>query len=106
MTTLTTLDDELGCPSGLEPAHQGGTADPAPFVRRKDGVSTLELLVFGAKCAGCISKIEGGLNSVPGVDSARLNLSTGKLAVTWRDKAVDPRAIVSKVTSLGYRAAP
>ncbi|HPE32493.1 MAG TPA: heavy metal translocating P-type ATPase [Parvularculaceae bacterium] len=106
MTTLTTLDDELGCPSGLEPAHQGGTADPAPFVRRKDGVSTLELLVFGAKCAGCISKIEGGLNSVPGVDSARLNLSTGKLAVTWHDKAVDPRAIVSKVTSLGYRAAP
>lgn len=106
MTSLTTVDERLGCPSGLEPAQEGGAADPAPFVRRKDGVSSLELLVFGAKCAGCIAKIEGGLRTIPGVETARLNLSTGKLAISWRDKSVDPAAIVSKVTALGYRAAP
>ena len=106
MTSVTALDDRPGCPSGLEPAHQGGAGDPAPFVRRKDGVSTLELLVFGAKCAGCIAKIEGGVSALPGVDAARLNLSTGKLSVSWRDPAVAPRAIAQKVSSLGYRAAP
>lgn len=106
MTSATVLDDDLGCPSGLEPAHRGGAADPTPFVRRRDGVATLELLVFGAKCAGCIAKIEGGVKALPGVEAARLNLSTGKLTVSWPDRAVNPRAITEKITGLGYRAAP
>jgi Cu2+-exporting ATPase len=105
VTSATTLDDELGCPSGLEPAHRGGAIDPAPFVRRKGGISSLELLVFGAKCAGCLAKIEGGVAAISGVETARLNLSTGKLSVAWRDPEVNPRDIVEKVTGLGYRAA-
>lgn len=105
MTSATTFDDELGCPSGLEPAHRGGAIDPAPFVRRKGGVSSLDLLVFGAKCAGCLAKIEGGVTAIPGIETARLNLSTGKLSVAWRDPALNPRDIVEKVTGLGYRAA-
>ncbi|MEZ5897288.1 MAG: heavy metal translocating P-type ATPase [Parvularculaceae bacterium] len=104
MDATTTV--ELGCPSGLEPAANAGVIDPAPFVRRRGGVSYLELAVFGAKCAGCISKIEGGLKAMPGVETARLNLSTGRLSVTWRKMDAPPRAIVEKVVGLGYRAAP
>ncbi len=80
--------------------------DPSPFVRRKGAASTLELAVFGAKCAGCIARIEKGVAAIDGVSSARLNLSTGKLAIAWSGGAVDPRAIVGKITELGYRAAP
>ncbi|MBI1365591.1 MAG: cadmium-translocating P-type ATPase [Alphaproteobacteria bacterium] len=106
-TTARFVEESPGCPSGLEPASEAApVADPAPFVRRKDGRSTLELAVFGAKCAGCIAKIEGGVSALPGVESARLNLSTGKLSVSWRANAAEPKAVVDKVVSLGYRAAP
>ncbi len=106
MTIATTIDDEIGCPSGLEPPADGAVIDPAPFVKTSDGVARLELAVFGAKCAGCIQKIEGGLGALPGMQSARLNLSTGRLSVSWRDGAFAPRAITQTITGLGYRAAP
>jgi Cu2+-exporting ATPase len=94
-----------GCPSGVEPPAEQSFADPEPFVRRRDGLARLELAVFGAKCGGCIAKIEGGLKAL-GVETARLNLSTGKLAVEWRDGALRPIALVEKLSALGYRAAP
>ena len=106
MTTATTFDDGVGCPSGLEPPADGTVIDPAPFVKTEDGTARLELAVFGAKCAGCIQKIEGGLNTLPGVENARLNLSTGRLSVSWRAGAFAPKRITETVTSLGYRAAP
>ena len=98
--------DTLGCPSGLEPARDASDSiDPAPFVRSSGGQKSLELSVSGAKCAGCISKIEGRLNGLTGVETARLNLSTGKLAVTWRGN-LSARAITEAVTDLGYGAVP
>lgn len=106
MTTATTFDDGAGCPSGLEPPADGTVIDPAPFVKTEDGTAKLELAVFGAKCAGCIQKIEGGLNALPGVENARLNLSTGRLSISWRNGAFAPKRITETITSLGYRAAP
>lgn len=104
---MSVSDAMRGCPSGLEPAADAGVIDPAPFVRRlKDGFAELELSVHGAKCGGCIAKIEGGLKALPGVESARMNLSTGKLVATWRAEALAPRAITQKLSDLGYRAAP
>ena len=104
MTASVAIND-AGCPSGLEPPAHASVSDPSPFVKQlADGVSRLELSVFGVKCGGCISKIEGGLNQIDGVESARLNLSTGKLAVTWRGNAVAPIAIAEKIDQLGYRA--
>ncbi|MEO1242592.1 MAG: heavy metal translocating P-type ATPase [Pseudomonadota bacterium] len=106
MTIASTIDDGIGCPSGLEPPSDGAVIDPAPFVKTSGGVAKLELAVFGAKCAGCIRKIEGGLGALPDIQSARLNLSTGRLSVSWRDGAFAPRAITQTITGLGYRAAP
>ncbi|MEO1251766.1 MAG: heavy metal translocating P-type ATPase [Pseudomonadota bacterium] len=103
--------DALGCPSGLEPAarqSETGEAliDPAPFVRVDGPVAKLDLAVFGAKCAGCISKIESAMNSFSGMKQARLNLSTGRLSLAWTPGALEPRAIAEQLHSLGYRAAP
>lgn len=82
-------------------------ADPAPFVRRDGkGGARLELAVRGARCANCIARIESGLKTLDGVTDARLNLSTGKLAVAWRDGRLAPQAIVKRVTDLGYEARP
>ncbi|MEL6360318.1 MAG: heavy metal translocating P-type ATPase [Pseudomonadota bacterium] len=102
-----------GCPSGLtpvlseQPAGQTGVIDPAPFVRLDENTASLELAIFGAKCAGCISKIETALKAFDGMIAVRLNLSTGKLSLAWQD-GVDwvPRQIVEKLHDLGFRAAP
>ena len=99
---------EPGCPSGLAPAEERETprADPAAFVRRDtNGHDTLELMVHGAKCAGCIRKIESGLLALPGVTDARLNLSTSRLRVAWSPGALAPAAITDALTRMGYGAA-
>ena len=104
--TATAVIGEAGCPSGLEPAADAGVIDPSPFVQRKgDGGARLELSIHGAHCGGCIAKIEGGVGKIPGVETARLNLSTGKLSVAWRGDAVRPIEITKTISSLGYRAA-
>ncbi|MDZ7627970.1 MAG: heavy metal translocating P-type ATPase [Parvularculaceae bacterium] len=97
------------CPSGLEPAaapETSGVVDAAPFVRRKGGAASLELAIFGAKCAGCIAKIEKAMMSLGGMESARLNLSTGRLSLAWRDGAVSAADITGRIEALGYRSAP
>lgn len=66
----------------------------------------LELLVRGAKCAGCLGKIENGVKSINGVENARLNLSTGRFSVTWHENSLDPRVIVQTIVNLGYGAMP
>ena len=51
-------------------------------------------------------KIETGVAGLPGVSDARLNLTTGRLSVTWQDGRIDPRTIVQRVIDLGYQAQP
>jgi Cu2+-exporting ATPase len=62
-------------------------------------------MVKGARCAGCISKIEKGLLALAGVRDARLNLSTGRLSVAWRAGQIAPAQIVQTLTDLGYQSA-
>lgn len=95
-----------GCPTGLSPpSPAAATVDPSPFVRVSGATRSLELSVSGAKCAGCIAKIEGAVGALPGMISVRLNLSTGKLAAQWSG-ALAPGAITATVSRLGYQAIP
>jgi Cu2+-exporting ATPase len=81
--------------------------DPAPFVRReRQGAAMLELAVKGMRCAACIAKIERGVGALPGVEEARVNLSTAKLAVRWRDGRTTADAIVARLAELGFDAFP
>lgn len=96
-----------GCPSGLAPpaSPPAGPIDPTPFVRERHQNYELELAVTGAKCAGCISKIERALMELPGMQEARLNLSTGKLYTQWQGNLPASRITLS-LDELGYRAMP
>ncbi len=83
------------------------TADLSAFLRKApDGRPSLDLLVKGARCAGCISKIERNVAGLPGVEAARLNLTSGRLNVLWGLGTAAPGAVVEKLESLGYEAAP
>lgn len=79
--------------------------DLEAFVRRDaTGKGRLELLVNGARCAACIGKIERAVGALPGVEGARLNLTTGKLAVDLKAVSANPDKVVQAVEALGYRA--
>jgi Cu2+-exporting ATPase len=73
-----------------------GHGDFSAFLRPgPDHSSTLDLLVKGARCAACLAKIEGQVAGLPGVNSARLNLTTGKLTVRFGRDAGDPGAVIA-----------
>lgn len=98
-----------GCPQGLSPPtrRDGAAADPAALVRYDaDGKAILELLVDGARCAGCIRKIETALLNLEGVREARLNLTTRRLRVGFDQTMIAPRRIVETLEGLGYVATP
>lgn len=81
-------------------------ADLSRFLSRKaDGSVAFEAMVRGARCAGCLAKIERGVGALPGVASARLNLSTGKLAVVGV-AGFRPDAVLQRLHDLGYEGAP
>lgn len=99
--TTTSASLDAGCPSGLEPPVKAAAGDLTAFVSRTGDQSTLQLVVTGAKCAGCLSKIEKALNGLPGIETARLNLSTGHLRVVWNGP-LSANLVGSTVTDLGY----
>jgi Cu2+-exporting ATPase len=80
-------------------------ADLSAFVTAAPrGQGRLELLIRGARCAGCLSKVEHAAGSAPGVETARLNLTTGKLTVMFHNAKGDPAAVIRAVEDAGYAA--
>ena len=75
------------------------------FVEKRQGTNTLRLHIRGAKCGGCLSKIERTVLDLKGVIFARLNLSSGEMRVRW-DGALTADTIATKISNLGYSVAP
>ncbi len=96
-----TLPLDQGCPSGLEPPSDAVAGDMTGFVRERGGLSALTLSVRGAKCGGCLSKIEQAVSAIPGIEQARMNLSSGKLNVSWTGPNI-ANTVANQVAALGY----
>jgi P-type Cu2+ transporter len=83
------------------------TLDLSLFVEPGDaGASHMTLAVEGVSCAGCIRKIENGLNTLPGVIEARINFTQRRLAVDWRNDEIDAAKIIAAIETIGYQAHP
>lgn len=67
-----------------------------------DGIRQSDLSVPGVHCGACIQKIESALAKLDGVVAARVNLSTKRLGVRWREDKVPP--LVETLDRLGYEA--
>ena len=80
--------------------------DLSMFVKRAGSLVHLDLAVEGVGCAGCIRKIEGGLKRIPGIVDARLNFTNRRLAVDWRDGALEASDVIDAIERIGYRAHP
>ena len=55
------------------------------------------------RCAGCISKIENGLNDTPGILSSRVNFSTKQVAITHLPEWDDDQ-LKRQIENLGFEA--
>src|ERR1043166_2482657 len=60
------------------------------------GISHMDLAVEGVSCAGCMSKIERGLSAIPDVTLARVNLTDRRVALEWKEGALDPSRFIDR----------
>ena len=66
---------------------------------------TTVLVVPGMHCAGCMSKVERGLTALPGVNTARVNLTARQVRVA-HDGAVTVPDMVDALARIGFPAQP
>lgn len=70
------------------------------------GQVRLDLSVADIHCAGCIKRIEDALHRHPAVTSARVNMSSRRVAVAWRTADAGADEIAGIVAALGYHVRP
>ncbi|SMY08293.1 heavy metal translocating P-type ATPase [Flavimaricola marinus] len=75
----------------------------APLAQEMASGPALQFSLPTIHCAACIGKIERGLSTLNGVQSVRVNLSLKRLSVSG---PVDPNAVLTQLTGLGYEAYP
>ena len=106
------------CAPGVEGAgdldrlgHALPSADELRLASRAIGPGLLQtdLSVPGAHCGTCISTIEKALRALPQVERARVNLSTKRVSIVWKEEAegrtTDPAELVRTIqNSTGYDA--
>jgi Cu2+-exporting ATPase len=68
-----------------------------------DGLRQTDLSVPGVHCGGCIRTVETALAQLPGVVQARVNLSTRRVTIRWRDDA-PPAPFIATLNAVGYDA--
>ncbi len=78
----------------------------AEFVHESGQEREINLLVEGIHCAACIWLIEQSLNRLPGVLSARVNLSAKRLLVRWDNSRIRLSEILERLSRIGYAAVP
>ena len=87
--------------------HQFEVVDAAAFVRTDDaGVASLNLAVENLHCGGCVRRIESVLAAQEAVTSARVNLTTRRLALHWLADQAEAGDLLGTISELGYRVVP
>jgi P-type Cu2+ transporter len=71
-----------------------------------NGLEVYTLSVPSIHCGNCISQIERKLSKIPGVTSARANLTLRRVSVTFDGGKSNPLDVVDVLADLGYSARP
>ncbi len=87
----------VACPGCLANPAEGAEASG------RAGDQTLRLSLPTIHCAGCISAVERTLTALPGVESARVNL-TLKRATIEADHAIRPETLIDALANAGFDA--
>src|SRR6266851_2675167 len=77
---------------------------PKPAQKAPETETHLVLDLEGMTCASCAMRIEKGLQRVPGVIEASVNLATERADVTYDPSQTGIEQMVQKVEAVGYKA--
>ena len=80
-----------------------GVSISVPKQKSNVGDNTISLSLPTIHCAGCMNKIENGLETLPQVSSARVNLSLKRVIVQGA-KELKPEDLILALNNLGYEA--
>jgi Cation transport ATPase len=75
-------------------------------VADRDGARRIELAVDGITCAACLTDIERGLRRLPGIVSARVNVSSRRTSVVFSPDKLTPEGVLERMAAIGYPAQP
>ncbi len=76
------------------------------FTTCSGDIRDIHLLVEGIHCAACVWLIERGLNRVPGVQSADVNLAAKRLHLRWDNSRSKLSDLIRALAKIGYAAVP
>src|SRR5687767_2052328 len=62
------------------------------------------LTVEGMNCASCVAHVSKAARSVPGVQSANVNLARGRAVVQFDPTKTDPTQVAAAISHSGYHA--
>ena len=68
-----------------------------------NGIRQTDLAVPSVHCGACIQAIESALGALPGVERARVNLSTRRVSIRW-DASKPPPPLIATLDNIGYHA--
>jgi sulfite exporter TauE/SafE/copper chaperone CopZ/plastocyanin domain-containing protein len=68
------------------------------------GFRTLVLHIGGMTCINCQNRIEKKLKSIPGMEDAAVNFTTGTASVTYNTQRLTLNEIAAVIEKLGYKA--
>ncbi|WOS61938.1 heavy metal translocating P-type ATPase [Sinorhizobium fredii] len=71
-----------------------------------DGLRQVLLALPDVHCAACIAAVETALRKIPGVELARVNLSTKRVTITWRATDGGCPDFAGALAEIGYAAHP
>jgi Cu+-exporting ATPase len=112
IAAVTAAGYEAG--AGHVSTDEGGEPDPEPESSPPPGVeppadapsvaADVRLNLGGMSCASCVASIQGTLASLPGVQTASVNLLLTRADVAYDPLLTDPQTLIHAVTELGYSA--
>jgi P-type Cu2+ transporter len=76
------------------------------FVDKLGETREINLLVEGIRCAACVWLIENGLQAMPGVAEARVNLTGRRLRLKWDNRRLALSQALKRLADIGYAAVP
>ncbi len=63
----------------------------------------LDLPIHGMTCAGCAARVENGLQTFPGIQTAHVNFATEKATLHYESEALTTGQIIDHIADIGYR---
>ncbi|MGF1446313.1 MAG: heavy metal translocating P-type ATPase [Pikeienuella sp.] len=95
-----------GCGCGAALAEPPKGAEERWARSESGGRASVDLMVPGIHCAGCMARIERDLGALPGVEIVRVNLSLRRANVIYDPARSSVAAISDALEQMGYDAKP